>query len=762
MKNLVLVLASCGCLAASAGTTYTLTVESGEQTLADAMAAAYSGSTLAVGDTIVKMGAGVLKDASAALAVENKLRFEICEGTFLECVKRIGSTYCVSNGAAVEVSVDLAGIATSGAIAHFELSGSGTSDRPGALYLSAASGQSNQFIVYDLKGDATIYCNGHTVNISSWGTGTKDYNIFNMNRHALCFKQTSTDYYFRFRNAVTFNNPGVITFDTCGVTRHGAANVYGDGGNIPCVRLVNGTKFNCVNDNLASRITVLDCEAGTTLGKVGTDAPSDYSLACLKGCPTITSEQKVTVKNYVARASDLLAEKKLTSGGSFGFAEPSDIWVDGCADLTVGTDYQLIETTTALTGVVPTRGLKDIATVRQEEKAVWFKPTASLADYFTVFVPDGVTEEYGDAVKGRSTDELQGKTLMKLGGGKLTYGTATTNLEGQTELKGTLIKNGIVNVTVSGGVPIADDGKKKITVEDGATLQVSVELVNMAPSAHPAEITICGGGYAGVGALRFEKDAGAGSQYVTYNLTGDSTIVSVTSCHLSSGYNTDKSANIFRLNGHDLTFRGNGASKYFRFRYGVSFYNPGTITFQKTGVTHLPGAGVYAYDAAGKACKLPLVKLIEDASANFADANFANAVGVVDCESGTKLCGIKLDTDKPQDITLACVKGCPEISDERVVTIGKYIAKAADVSAGKKMLAKGTLTFASGATVGIDTLEGLTIPDEGFVLAQGEQGVAGLPKKDESIGRNRVRVAAVDGVDSLLLLPGQGLLLFVR
>ena len=753
-----LVLAGAGAVGAAE---YTLTVDSGEQSLDAAMAAAYPGSALAAGDTVVKKGAGTLKDSSAALALADKLRFEICAGALLECVKRIGSTYCVSNGATVEVSVDLKDIATSGKSARFELSGSGTADRPGALYLNAASSQSSQYIVYTLKSDATIYCNGRTVNIASTGAGTTNCNIFNMNGHALCFKQTSPDYYFRFRNAVTFNKPGVITFDTCGVTRSSGGSVFVDDGSIPCVRLVNGTKFNCVNDTLSSKIAVLDCEAGTTIGKVN-DAPSDYTLTCLKGCPTITADQKVTVKSHVARASDLLAGRKLTSAGSFGFAEPSDIWVDGCGDLTVGTDYQLIETATAITGAVPTRGLKDVAAVRSTSTQVWFKPTAGLADYFTVFVPVGVTESYVNVTKGRSTEDLQGKTLMKLGGGKLTYGTAITNSEGKTELKGTLVKNGMVNVSVSGGVPIADDGKKKITVEDGATLQMSVSLFNLTSDKNPAEFTLCGGGYGGLGALRFEVDGGSGEQRVTYDLTGDATIVSTVSCTLSSCYNSDKSANIFRMNGHDLTFRGNGADKYFRFRYGVSFRNPGTITFQKTGVTHLPGAGVYVTDAKGNDSKLPLVKLVENASANFADSKFADAVGVVDCEPGTKLCGIRTDTDAPQDITLACIRGCPEISNERVVTIGKYIAKAVDIMAGKKMVAKGTLTFASDATVGIDTLEDLTIPDEGYVLAQGVQGVAGLPKRDASVGRNRVRVAAVDGVDSLLLLPGEGLLLFVR
>ena len=387
---------------------------------------------------------------------------------------------------------------------------------------------------------------------------------------------------------------------------------------------------------------------------------------------------------------------------------------------------------------------------------------ASLADYFTVFVPDGDKKEFWEVVKGVPNETLQGKTLMKLGGGGMTYSTTITNGLGQTVLKGTVVKNGSVGVTMSWGVPIAADGKKRFTVEDGATLQIAVQLINFATSAAPLDLTFCGGGYKGLGAIRFETDGGSNGQNVTYTLTGDSTIVTVGSCTLSSGYDTQKDVNRFNMNGHDLTFRSGNSSNFFRFRYGVTFSNPGTITFQNVGVTHLPGAGVYAYDADGKTCKLPLVRLIENARANFADAKFADAVGVVDCEPGTKLCGIKTDSDKPQDITLACVKGCPEISDERTVTIGKYIAKAADVNAGKKMVAKGTLTFASGATVGIDTLEGLTIPDGGYVLAQGEQGVAGLPRKEASIGRNRVRVAAVDGVDSLLLLPGQGALLFVR
>ena len=764
MKKLLMVLASCGCLAASAGTTYTLTVESGEQkTLDVAMTAAYPGATLAAGDTIVKMGAGVLKDASAALALDQKLVFDVQEGVFVENVARKGSTYRVADGAAVEVSVDLYKIGTSSAVAHFELNGSGTADRPGALYLSTSSQSSDQFIEVTLKGDAVIYCNGKTVNFSSWSDTSASYNVFNLNGHSLRFKQPSATNYFRFRHAVTFNKPGEIIFDSCGVTRYSGGEVYIDEATatIPCVKLVNGAKFNCVNNKFASKIRVLDCEAGTTIGKVN-DAPSDYTLSCLKGCPTITAEQKVTVKSYVARANDLLNEKKLTSAGSFGFENGGDIWVDGCADLAVGTDYQLIETTTALTGEAPTRGLKDIATVRQEEKEVWFKPTANLADYFTVFVPDGDRKEYWEVVKGVPNETLQGKTLMKLGGGGMTYSSTITNGQGQTILKGTVVKNGTVGVTMSWGVPISEDGKKRFTVEDGSTLQIAVQLINFATSAAPLESTFCGGGYSGLGAIRFETDGGSNGQNVTYTLTGDSTIVSVGNCTLSSGFNTQQDVNRFNMNGHDLTFRSGKSSNYFRFRYGVTFCNPGTITFLNTGVTHLPGASVFVYDADGKACQLPLVRLIANASANFADSKFADAVGVVECESGTKLCGIKTDTDKPKDITLACVKGCPEISNERTVTIGKYIARAADVSAGKKMVAKGTLTFASGATVGVDTLEGLTIPDAGSVLAQGEQGVAGSPKKEVSIGRNRVRVATVDGVDSLLLLPGQGLLLFVR
>ena len=94
-----LVLAGAGAVGAAE---YTMTVDSGEQSLDAAMAAAYPGSALAAGDTVVKKGAGTLKDSSAALALAEKLRFEICAGALLECVKRVGSTYCVSNGETVD------------------------------------------------------------------------------------------------------------------------------------------------------------------------------------------------------------------------------------------------------------------------------------------------------------------------------------------------------------------------------------------------------------------------------------------------------------------------------------------------------------------------------------------------------------------------------------------------------------------------------------------------------------------------------------
>lgn len=183
MKKLVLVLASCGCVVASAAE-YTLTVESGEQTLDAAMAAAYSGTTLAAGDTIVKKGAGTLKDAEAALALDKKLVFDVQEGAFVENVARKSSTYRVADGAAVEVSVDLYKIGTSSAVAHFELNGSGTADRPGALYLSTNSQASDQFIEVALKGDAVIYCNGKDVNFASWSDTSAAYNVFKLNGYS--------------------------------------------------------------------------------------------------------------------------------------------------------------------------------------------------------------------------------------------------------------------------------------------------------------------------------------------------------------------------------------------------------------------------------------------------------------------------------------------------------------------------------------------------------------------------------------------------
>lgn len=92
MKRLLLAaVAACaaGVWSVSAAT-YELTVDSDEQALDAAMAAAYPEASLAAGDTIVKRGAGTLTDSESALAKSKELRFEICAGAFVENIARTG------------------------------------------------------------------------------------------------------------------------------------------------------------------------------------------------------------------------------------------------------------------------------------------------------------------------------------------------------------------------------------------------------------------------------------------------------------------------------------------------------------------------------------------------------------------------------------------------------------------------------------------------------------------------------------------------
>lgn len=369
--------------------TYELTVDNGTVALDAAMEAAYPTATLKAEDVIVKYGSGTLTDSETALAVTDKLRFEICAGVFEEGISRVGCTYCVSNGAAVKVSVALNTLTPKGSSAAFMLCGAGTKNCPGALYLTAASGASNQYIVYELTGDAVICAGGQNVQFSSSASSTKDYNLFKMNGHALRFKNTTTTKWFRFRYAVNFTDPGEIIFDKCGVTKYSEmpVRVSGTASTLPCVRLVNSAKINFVDSNFANKIDILDCEAGTKITKVNDD-PTDYTLACVRGFPEITEEvtdgvcQKITIKRLIAKAEDINAGRFLEATPNLHFAGNATVDIDDPSALTKLPDggVLLAQGTDAVIGTAsrgPTLAENHLR-LRQDGQSLWLCPPMGL------------------------------------------------------------------------------------------------------------------------------------------------------------------------------------------------------------------------------------------------------------------------------------------------------------------------------------------------------------------------------------------------
>ena len=771
---------------APAATTYELTVASGETMALDvAMAAAYPSATLAAEDVIVKKGEGTLTDSAEALALDGSLRFEICEGALVEGVARLGSTYCVSNGAAVECSISLTNISTADAPALFVLCGAGTSDRPGALYLSQSSGSANQRINYELTGDTVIRAI-ETVNFSSTTTNSTTINKFTMHGHALRFVNAKTSNYFRFRHAVSFIEPGEITFDTCGMTRLNTANVYvktagGKATTIPRVKLVNGARFNCVNEKLSQQIDILDCEAGTQLCKVGSDAPGDYAVACLVGAPTISADQKVTVESYRARATDLLDGKCLTSKGSFGFAEGAGVGIEGLETLEKGVNYTLVETTADVTGSATPEFPASIATLTAGATSL---TVCRLGDFppesFVVTVPTGCTYTYAQVAEQYDPALLVDKTLYKIGRGQLTLNVCLTNELGRSALTNLVVAQGVCRLTHSAGLPVQpiDETTAQcvVTVLDGATFKNNVVLTSLSSSSKRVLFNLAGEGTDGLGALCCEVNPGGNVHFVEYHLDGDTTITkSCGACTLSSGYNADNTKNIFYMNGYDLTFKNapEESDGYFRFRYCVTFDTPGTITFDGCGVTHLKGAQVRDR-VSGTTQPLPLVRLVNGAKINCVDQLFASAIGVLECEPGTEICGVnqgsepgKTSFDWPTDYTLSCVKGFPTITQLewngvwQKISIENLIVKAADVNAGKSLTATPTLNFAADATVDIDDFAALApLPDEGVLLASGTEELTGSVTKGPSLKGKFLRLKQKES--SLWLRRGFGFGLVFR
>ena len=188
-----------------------------------------------------------------------------------------------------------------------------------------------------------------------------------------------------------------------------------------------------------------------------------------------------------------------------------------------------------------------------------------------VDVGDGANDNtYADAAAYAGATKI-----VKTGTGKTTinFGTYATqpNFTGEIEVReGTLAVHGIQNL----GSPT------KITVIDGATLDLTTQQSDQAPNLQATEIVIEGTGVGDAGAFVRGGKTGVNNLFRTLTLNGNATITINVQTGLGNGSTALGSV---RLNGHVLTVAGSGR-----------FYCPNVRFYGKDGTTDDPGDIVVA------------------------------------------------------------------------------------------------------------------------------------------------------------------------
>ena len=745
---------------------YVLEIKSGEISLEAAMASAYPDVRLSPGDVIVKKGRGVLLDSADALELSSKLTFVVVEGVLVEGVARQSSTYSVSNGASVVVRVDLKLLSNSiDDLATFNLSGAGTAVYPGALCIDADTTASAQYIVYNLLGDATIYTTKNLVQLSSANKDSRKNNHFTMNGHTLRFAAANSGSRFRFRHPVTFVDAGEIELDGVALSHNsgGLVILSPSSRKIPCVKLRNGARLDCVDSNFAGAIALIDCEPGTKIGGVESNS-AEYSIPKITGCPEIASGHIVTVEElYTARAEDIIAGSMLSGEGELVFAPDSEISVESFWTLEKDMVYDVLP----VTNVHGEPSLSVDVSEAIFTKGESYCTVAFTGDYsgcFIAFVPNGETYDWHKVTNGTDIASLAGKTLLKLGGGTLApEDQEDVSAAGLNEL---VVANGVFRLTEYGHVP--ENGGKKITVREGATFSFSADnFTGWSTASSPLMFHLAGSGFRSEGGAIVFTEAPdlINRQYATYNLNDD-TVLSFPcggSFNFSSGSETDTAANIFNMNGHSLTFRNPNVyddSNAIRFRYAVSFNNPGVLVIDNLTLTHLEGARVYV-DGKRNSRTLPL-KLVNGARLDCVDDYLTDSFSSIDCGEGTCLYAKNKASDN--ECSFPVLKGMPTISGHlSVMVTDLFVLRCADLSAGLFLDSNGALAFGEDCRMSLDAKPDIDITPDGIIVVRALGGISGKPSSTELDSyRLRTRIGKSDGVDCLFLCMRKGLVLCVQ
>jgi len=794
-----------GWTASLLATEYTLSVGDCVTTdLASAMAAAYPGAALAENDTIVKTGLGTLTDSETALAKESPLAIEVREGVFYMNVSRQVSTWTVKSGAALRVGKDLNSLVRPNdttTFTTFNVEGDGTADYPGAVYFDVVSSAWEQQQNFVLTGDATLAFASHVggFNFSSRGTDDTRFSKYVMNGHDLTLKRCggagTASSFVRFRYAVSFIDPGRLILDGVWMTHLKNSQVYVKkaGGSVATklpVELRNGARINVSDEKIGAAIDSLTCEYGTSIGKINNDGDAAATVKTIVGCPTITADQTITVGGkLVARASDVAAGHVLTSAGSLA-------WADGAVCVLVGSDvgvvpgsaYAVATSATAMTGVAgagesalePTRLCTVTMNDARTEVDVSYQDASVAADEYVIFAEKGKTANLSVVLSNLSESvkaAIAGKKLVKYGSGTVRVDLAMND----SGAKGVVVRCGVyevpdgVNYSKNCPFPIdrpdAATTNVNVTVANGATLRLGASL--MVLSYHGAfNLTAGGAGAAGEeGAVVFTVRSDDFIQHAAFELTDDAVFAfkKAAEFNFSNDDNSGTSErwNRFVMNRHTLTFKNatgvsGSASNFVRFRLNVTFVDPGPLVLDGVWLTRLPSGGVRTSATDGGATTLA-IRMKNGASLNCANSNLADKLSKVEGDLGTSLSQFK---DASSAITLPELTGPVAIAaGQAAVTVSERLGvRKADLVAGNALSAAGQLTLGANCRVVADSLEGVTLPTEGQLVASGN--LVGAPLKAVSVLDSSLRAnARCDGTSpsrNLRLFPIGGLLLMFR
>ncbi len=301
------------------------------------------------GRKIVKFGTGTLKP-QGGVSTSGATALVVAQGVAeLDTAADAPTNIIVRSGATLQLN---ASIQTFGSSAehplHVTAEGEGFGDF-GAVHFAVATAAANQWANWTLTGD-TVFTFAANVNFSAstlgWTANT--WNRFECGGHSLVFRSAASSKYIRFRSGPTFIDPGEITLDGVSLSMYAYSSVVvrdanGSGTTAPALKLRNGAFANFANGAVNADVPepkdvpllfdVIDCEAGTGFKKLGesSDTAGAITIATLVGCPTVSADQALTVRDeFRVRKTDLLTQPPpyLDSASALSFANGCSMSID--------------------------------------------------------------------------------------------------------------------------------------------------------------------------------------------------------------------------------------------------------------------------------------------------------------------------------------------------------------------------------------------------------------------------------------------------